>query len=141
MSVTRKPGITLETFERGEVDAESFDHEAHVYLGWLYLERYPLLEAIRRYRDGLRRLTARLGAPGKYHETITWFFLVQIDNRRRLAGTTDWPGFRRDNPDLFRARPLLARYYSPERVDSDTARRHFLLPDRIADPLPFRTGP
>ena len=141
MSAMPIPELTLDAFEKGSIDAESFDHESHVYVGWLYLEHCPLPEAIQRYCDALRRLTHRLGAPGKYHETITWFFLVQIDSRRRLSGTRDWPGFRRRNPDLFRAGPLLARYYSPELLDSEAARQHFMLPDRPGEPAPFRTGP
>ena len=135
------PELTLDAFEKGCIEAESFDHESHVYVGWLYLEQYPLLEAVRRYCDALRGLTQRIGAPGKYHETITWFFLFQIDSRRRLSGASDWPGFKRRNPDLFRAGPFLARYYSQELLDSETARRHFLMPDRLAAPAPFRTGP
>jgi hypothetical protein len=141
MNAAPLPELTLDAFEQGSVDAESFDHESHVYVGWLCLEQYPLLEAIRRYCGALRRLTQRHGEPGKYHETITWFFLVQIDNRRRLSGAADWPAFRRDNRDLFRAGPLLARYYSPELLDSETARQHFLLPDRPAEPGSFRTAP
>lgn len=141
MSAVARPSLTLDAFERGAVDAESFDHEAHVYVGWLYLRQYPLLEAIRRYCEALRRLTAKLGVPGKYHETITWFFLVQIDGRCRLQDGNDWFDFRRRNPDLFRAGPLLAHYYSPELLGSEAAKQHFLLPDRLADPLSSRTAP
>ena len=141
MNAAARPDLTLDAFERGAIDADTFDHEAHVYIGWLYLRQYPLLYAIRRYCDALRQLTEQLGVPEKYHETITWFFLIQIDSRRRSAGESDWFEFRRRNPDLLRAGPLLARYYTPELLSAATARQHFLLPDRLAEPLALRTGP
>jgi hypothetical protein len=141
MSATARPELTLEAFERGDIDADGFDHEGHVFLGWLYLERYPLLDALRLYGESLKRLTANLGVPHKYHETITWFFLAQIDARRRLSGAGGWRSFRRQNEDLFEAGTLLARYYSPELLRSDAARRNFLLPDRIAEAPALRTTP
>ena len=141
MSAPARPELTLEAFERGDIDADRFDHEGHVFLGWLYLERYPLLDALRLYCEALKRLTEKLGAPDKYHETITWFFLAQIDARRRLSGAGGWLSFRRQNADLFEAGTLLARYYSPKLLCSDAARRSFLLPDRIAEAPALRTAP
>ena len=49
MSAASIPGVTIEAFEAGQIDADSFDHEAHVYLAWLYLERLPVLDAVQRY--------------------------------------------------------------------------------------------
>ena len=141
MNAAARPDLTLDAFEHGAIDPDAFDHEAHVYIGWLYLRQYPLLDAIRRYCDALRQLTERLGVPAKYHETMTWFFLIQIADRRRSAGDSDWFEFRRRNPDLFRAGTLLAHYYSPELLSTATARQHFVLPDRLAEPLALRTGP
>ena len=40
-------------------------------MAWLYLERYTLLDAVSRFTAAIRRLTEKLGVPGKYHETIT----------------------------------------------------------------------
>lgn len=141
MNAAARPDLTLEAFERGAVDASTFDHEAHVYIGWLYLLQYPLLEAIRRYCTTLQQLTRQLGVPDKYHETITWFFLIQIDERRRSGNGSDWFEFRRQNTDLFEAGSLLARYYSPERLSAAAAKHRFLLPDRLAEPVALRTGP
>jgi hypothetical protein len=39
------PDFTIDAFERGEIDPEAFDHEAHVHMAWLYLERFPLPDA------------------------------------------------------------------------------------------------
>lgn len=141
MNALAKPTITLEAFEAGTLDPESFDHEAHTYVGWLYLERFPLLEAIRRYSQILRSLTRKLGVPDKYHETITWFYLVLIAERRETMRGHGWFAFRSENDDLFYGARMLARYYSKERLLSDHARQAFVLPDRLADQATIRTDP
>ena len=134
MNAAARPELTIEAFEGGAIDAPAFDHEAHIYVGWLYLEEYPLLEAVARFTDAIRRLTVQLGVPGKYHETITWFFLFLIDERRRQGSGADWFGFRRDNADLFATGDdsILARYYETRTLSADSARQSFVLPDRLA---------
>ena len=122
---------TLEQFEAAAIDPGNFDHEAHVYVGWRYLQRADLLDAIGRYRAGLRRLVRRVGAEDKYHETITWFYMVSIAERLDSAPAGDWDAFKRANPELFERRPgWLERHYSPGRLASPQARRRFVLPDR-----------
>jgi hypothetical protein len=134
MNALAKPEVTLESFENGTIDVEAFDHDAHIYVAWLYLECCPVLEAAQRYSDALRRLTTKLGIPGKYHETITWFFMFLIDERRRQLEAGDWYGFRRSNEDLFARgeQSVLHRYYHGETLGSDRARQSFVLPDRLA---------
>ena len=141
MNAAARPVVTLEAFEAGTLDAEAFDHESHVYVGWLYLESLPLLEAIRRYSAALRRLTEQLGVPEKYHETITWFYLLLIAERRRITRGHGWFAFRSENDDLFHAARVLGRYYSKKLLMSDRARKAFVLPDRLEDTPTVRTDP
>ncbi len=136
MSTAPVPAITIEAFETGRIDVDSFDHEAHVYVAWSYLERMPVMDALQRYSDGLRRLTRALGIPGKYHETITCFYMFVIAERRD-ASPGDWESFKRRNEDLL-ARgdaSVLHRFYSREVLASERARETFVLPDRIAEPV------
>ncbi len=63
--------IRIADFERGDVDAEQFDHEAHVFVAWSYLQKYQLQESIARFCKALRKLTKKLGVASKYHETIS----------------------------------------------------------------------
>jgi len=138
MSAAPVPRFTVESFEAGEIDADAFDHDAHIYVAWLYLERHALLEAVRNFTAALKRLTTQLGIPGKYHETITWFFMFLIDERRNASPDCDWYSFRRNNEDLFAKGEdgILNRYYARATLGSDRARRSFLLPDRHADQAP-----
>ena len=124
-----RPGVA--EFERGDIDPQLFDHAAHVYVAWSYLRGLPLAEAISRFTAALRRLTARFGAEQKYHETITWFFMILVAERRSGASGEDWSVFAAENPDLLGdAGRQLRRFYSPARLSSSVARQRFLLPDR-----------
>ena len=120
-------------FEAGAIDARLFDHRAHLHVGWCYLRQYPLAEAIARFTAALRSLTLRLGAEAKYHETVSWFFMIVIAERMADAPAGDWEAFRDANRDLFgNAGDLLHRHYSTACLASARARRHFVLPDRTA---------
>ena len=94
-----------------------------------------MAEAIERFTAALKRLTVKLGVPGKYHNTITWFFMLIIAERRNgEAGTSglEWSDFRRNNDDLFRRdENVLHRYYKAETLATDAARRTFVLPDKL----------
>lgn len=133
MSVTAEPPFSIAELEAGTLDVDNFDHEAHVYVSWLFLAEFPLTEAIARFSAALQRLTATLGVPGKYHETITWFFMLLIAERREAAENNDWFSFRRDNADLFSAgSEIIGRYYSSDLLASNRARRSFVMPDKLA---------
>lgn len=131
--------LTIEQFESGQIDADLFDHEAHVYVAWLFVTTFELANAIARFDSALRRLTAGLGVPEKYHATITWFFLFQIAERYRE--NESWPAFKSRSPDLVSdSKAMLSRYYSKTRLVSDTARKQFVLPDRLRAQCPARSN-
>ncbi len=129
MITSERTELSVSAIERGDIDVEAFDHEAHVYAGWRFVREMPLLEAIERFSSALKRLTHNLGVPEKYHGTVTWFYMLLIAERQRPD--QEWAEFRNANADLFE-RDLLARYYTPEVLSSAAARKGFVLPDRIA---------
>jgi hypothetical protein len=86
----------LTAFERGEIHAAEFPHEAHLRVAGL-LAGEP--DGYARLCAGIRGIATRAGRPGAFHETITraWFELVR---------SADGPA-----PELL-DRTLLTRYYS-----------------------------
>ncbi|MBV8518542.1 MAG: hypothetical protein JO197_14180 [Acidobacteria bacterium] len=107
-----------------------FHHADHVRLAWIYLREAPLLDALHRFVTGLQRYAASRGASGLYHETITWAFLFLIHERMQRSSASDFAEFAEANPDLLRWKPsVLDRYYRAETLQSDLARRTFVLPD------------
>jgi hypothetical protein len=123
----------LEAFENGALCPGAFHHRDHVRLARLYLLRGEPLEALAKFSAGLRRFASAAGRSGLYHETITWAYLLLIRERMERGGPgRDFEEFEAANPDLATWRPsILASYYRKETLESDLARRVFLLPDRI----------
>lgn len=128
MTIDIERRFSIEQFEAGEIDAEQFNHLAHVYVAWLYVNRFGPDTALPRFDAALRRLTERLGVPEKYHATITGFLLTLI--AERINNQENWRSFCAGNHDLLgNSRSLLASYYSEARLNSSEARRNFVLPD------------
>jgi hypothetical protein len=123
----------LRAFEECTLAADRFHHADHVRVAWLMLGLDDLPAALRRFRDGLRRYATSLGKAGIYHETITVAYLLLIHERRQRGPEDEsFEAFAGRNPDLLCWRPsALDRYYRPETLSSERARRTFLLPDRL----------
>jgi len=119
-------------FENCTLANGSFHHSDHVRMAFLYLCRYPALEALQRFSSALARFAMANGHPELYHETITWAFLLLI--RERLARTgcrQTWTEFAASNGDLLNWKDnVLKRYYRGETLASDLARTTFLFPDK-----------
>jgi len=120
----------LERFLRGEFDATRFRHREHVRMAFATLRRYDFAESVLRFSRALRSMAARAGKPEVFHQTVTIAFLALIAERMESDGHVDFDAFARANPDLI-DKGALARWYRPERLASDSARRTFLLPDRL----------
>ena len=122
----------LRAFEDGSLAPSAFRHRHHVRMAWILLERRPVLDVLACFRAGLRRLAAAAGNPGLYHETITWAYVLLVNERRAAPGAEGWPAFAARNPDLLLWKPSLleARYYREETLWSERARETFVLPDR-----------
>lgn len=119
----------LGRFEAGEIDPAGFRHRDHIRLGFEMLRRYPFTEAAHRFAGGLKSMTARIGRPEAYHETITVAFLALI--AERMDGHDGFAGFIAANPDLL-DKTVLHAWYPADRLSSPLARRTFVLPPALA---------
>ena len=54
MKESVREALTIERFDASAIDPACFDHEAHVYVGWLYIMTYPHDDAIARFDAALR---------------------------------------------------------------------------------------
>jgi hypothetical protein len=121
-------------FEDSSIANESFHHPDHVRMAFLFLRRYPAIEALQRFSEGLIKFAAAKGKPGLYHETITWAFLLLIRERMARTGRDQtWSEFAANNADLLNWKEnILKTYYTDETLASDLARNTFVLPDKPA---------
>ena len=113
---------------RGEIDATGFPHREHVRMAFAMLQRYDFAESVLLYSRALRAMAARAGKPQAFHQTVTIAFLSLIAERLEGGQWDDLSAFTRDNPDLL-DKSTVARWYRPERLASEHARRTFLLPE------------
>jgi hypothetical protein len=121
----------LRGFAEGTLSPGEFDHRQHVRLAWLHVTRLPLLDAIAVQAQGLRRLTAAFGVPGRYHATITVGYVLLIAERAAAGRHQTWEAFAVAHPDLLRsARGVLGRHWTEATLQSDAARAAFVPPDR-----------
>lgn len=110
-----------------------FHHEGHIKLAWLYLRRYPLLEAVSRFCSGLKAFTRKHGFADKYHQTVTIGYLLLTHERMSQTKADNFEAFIAQNPDLLKWKnsPVEA-LYTPQTLWSEEARVQFVLPDKVA---------
>lgn len=119
----------VDAFER--CDVQNFHHRDHVRLAWIYLRDQPPLDALARFTTSLKRFATAKGSPRLYHETITWAYLLLIHERMDRTPSEDFETFAAANADLITWKPsILDHYYDRETLDSELARRMFLMPSR-----------
>ncbi|MDD3518712.1 MAG: hypothetical protein PHQ14_10215 [Chromatiales bacterium] len=125
----------LDAFLACSLPPEGFDHRSHLRIAWVHLQRHALEDAIERTCDGIARFAEHLGAPDKYHRTLSEALMRLMAHGGAADPGLSWTAFLAGNPALRDdAAGLLAQYYSPERLALAQARRRFLDPDRR--PLP-----
>ena len=120
--------VTLERFMRGEVDPAHFPHREHVRMAFEMLRRHDFAESVLHYSRALRAMLARIGKPEAFHQTVTIAFLSLVAERMaRCSADADFGALVSAHPELL-DKSVLTRWYAPERLGSETARRSFLLP-------------
>ena len=125
----------IQQFEDGMTPPDTFHHADHVRLAFEYLNRYPALLALEKFTAALKKFAAAQGKAERYHETITWAYLLLIRERMVRAGHNQaWEQFAAENADLLIWKGgVLESLYAPQTLASDLARTVFLLPDRISN--------
>lgn len=122
----------IERFESDTLAGE-FHHADHVRLAYAYLSEYPVLRALGKFAEALKRYAATRGKSQLYHETITHAYFFLIRERMARGAAASWDEFAAQNPDLLVWKDgILGHYYQPDTLKSDLARTVFLFPDRFS---------
>jgi len=119
----------LHAFEACQLDPAKFHHADHIRLAWLYVRRLGPCGAEAKLLDGIRKFARHAGASGKFGHTTTiaWTRLVAAaqQNGPTANNFSEWIQL---HPQLL-DRNLLARYYSPGRLQTLEARSGWIEPD------------
>jgi hypothetical protein len=126
--------LLLASFLDTTLPAGAFHHAQHVRCGWLFVRDHGMPGALAAFSTSLRRFADAKGATTLYHETITWAYLLLINERQQRTPAADWRAFAAANGDLLTWKPsVLDRLYRPDTLWSDLARRTFVMPDRAIE--------
>jgi hypothetical protein len=118
-------------FETATIDPARFHHREHLRVAWCYLSALPVEDALARYVHHLRRLTIALGAADKFHATMTWAYVVLLNDAMARAPEASFDELLATNPALLDHRAgALYEHYDRAQLGSDDARRRFVLPRR-----------
>jgi hypothetical protein len=121
----------IRAFEDRTLPGEGFHHRDHIRLAWLYLGTGDEAGAERLMEEGIRRYAAHLGAPQKYHHTITLFWMRAVSVARRETPTLEtFDAFAEAHPELL-DKALVERHYTSSLLESAAARSGWVDPDRL----------
>ncbi|TQV72156.1 hypothetical protein FLL45_18215 [Aliikangiella marina] len=122
----------LTQFENHSLPSAYFDHQGHLRIAWLYLNRFSCKVAIRKVCEGIKSYAVSLGAKDKFHHTLTEFTVRMIAHRLTTQSYDDFADFVNKNRDLVvDLRSQILRYYSPSLLNSDLAKKGYCKPDLI----------
>ena len=128
----------LKQFETAAWPLEQWHHQQHIKVAYLYLRRYPLEEAGKRIREGIKAYNAAHKVPeglsSGYHETMTqgWLRLVYF-TICEYGPAENADAFYEQSPQL-QQKKVLRFFYTKERFTSPQAKAEFMEPD--ITPLP-----
>ena len=125
----------LAAFHACSLPPACFHHVDHLRLAWLHIHQHPLDVATEHVRNGIQAYAKHLGRIESYHETITvaWVRLIASHDE------SSFDEFLRLNEHRLN-KELLHRFWSPELLQSETARQEWVGPDRLDLPMPASTS-
>ena len=118
-------------FEREFIDCTLpsglFNHEAHLRLAWININKYGIDQAEIKIQEGLRNFAAFVGAKDKYDTTLT---IAAVNHFMKKSSEVNFTGFIATFPELRNDfKKLIESHYSFDVFNSQRAKTEFLEPD------------
>ncbi len=119
----------LRAFETCELKHGMFYHADHVRLAWIYVRRFGAAGAEERLLAGIRKMANHAGAPRKFLFTTTVAWARLVAGTQKDSGVSEtFLEWAQRHPELLE-KNLLAKYYSPGRLETPEARSGWVEPD------------
>jgi hypothetical protein len=117
----------------GPFISRPFDHRQHVKFAWSVLQEMSVEEAVQVVGSEIREFAA-VRAPGKYHQTLTEFWVRLVAHTREQGDLgTGFDDHLAHFPILMDNRAQM-HHYSPAVLASQRARQEFVEPDLLPVP-------
>ena len=125
----------LDRFESFQINPAEFHHREHLRIAYVLIIKYGVEDALRRIRSDILGFLDHLGAgDGKYHETITYAWLLVVHHFMQISGrANNFEAFIQKN-DMLLDPSILNSHYSKTLLASGEAKKHYIKPD--LDPIP-----
>jgi hypothetical protein len=125
----------LRAFAACTLGNHEFRHRDHLRLAWLQVRRLGPEKAAEAVAEGIRRFAAAHGADGKYHETMTRFWVRVVAHMSAArSDIRDFDQFLSVFPMLL-DKNLPFRHWQRETMLSPAARAAWVEPDILPMPL------
>ncbi len=119
-----------DNFEAGKIAPSEFGHRAHLRLAYVYLSENDVETSGKKMREALLKfLKDNEVPPGKFHETLTYSWILAIHHfMHKAAKAPSFEGFLATDNRLLDTDIMLS-HYRRETLFSDKARLEFMPPD------------
>lgn len=126
----------LEMFESFQINPAEFHHREHLRIAYVLIIKYGVEEAFSRIKSDILGFLDHLGVGnGKYHETLTYAWLLLLHHSMQISEcASNFELFIQKN-DMLLNPSLVDSHYSKALLTSSGAKKHFVSPDLISIPL------
>ena len=119
-------------FKKATLNPKLFNHEAHLRLAWIYINRDGIENAITQVCCEIINYATSLGAVNKYNETVTVAAVKAVYHFYLKSKSNNFRDFIKEFPRLkTNFKDLLAQHYGIDIFNSEIAKCSFLEPDLL----------
>lgn len=119
-------------FANHQIDPAIFNHEAHLRLAWIHIDKYGVETAIANSCSQLKSFVQFLGVSEKYNETVTIAAIRAVYHFKLKTATKSFQDFIVENPRLKNNfKELLDQHYKIDIFNSAKAKKRFIKPDLL----------
>lgn len=119
-------------FEACSLDPKTFDHESHLRIAWIHINKFGLEKAILNIQSQLQNYVKHVGAEDKYHHTLTRAAIEIVNQFVERQTTRTFNEFISEFPELkINFKELIKKHYSYDIFNSEKAKSDYLKPDLV----------
>lgn len=122
----------VKAFESFTLMPQLFNHEAHLRLAWIHINRYGIIAAQDIVVNLIKSYVVHFGADDKYHHTLTIAAIRTVYHFYQKTSAYSFDGLLNEFPRLkFQFKELIDAHYSEAVINSEVAKYKFVEPDLL----------
>ncbi|MCB0689534.1 MAG: hypothetical protein KDC53_23505 [Saprospiraceae bacterium] len=124
----------VEAFKDCTLNPGWFTHEAHLRIGYLYINIFGVRLAAKKLCQGIAKFDNAHGDGTKFHRTITMASIAILQHFREKSNSCNFADLLNEYPVLKNNfKGLLLTHYSENLIYNEESRIFYKLPDRLPD--------